>query len=106
MGAIYKKTLNLQPIEVNYRTAADTLNDLTNGAIDYMLVDNVFAMSQVRENRIRVAGGIDRKTPASQSDLPTMTELGVPMDLTGYFAAMVPTGTLQPIIQQLNKVGE
>jgi tripartite-type tricarboxylate transporter receptor subunit TctC len=103
MGAIYKKTLNLQAVEVNYRTAADTLNDLANGAIDYMLVDNVFAMAQVREKRVRVLAVSTAKRLQANPDLPTMTELGVPMDLTGYFAAMVPTGTPQPIIQQLNK---
>ena len=59
MGAIYKKTLNLQAVEVNYKTAADTLNDLANGAIDYMLVDNVFAMAQVRENRAARARRFD-----------------------------------------------
>ena len=103
MGAIYKKTLNLQPIEVNYRTAADTLNDLANGAIDYMLVDNVFAMSQVRENRVRVLAVSTGERLQANPDIPTMTESGIPMDLTGYFAAMVPTGTPQPIMQQLNK---
>jgi tripartite-type tricarboxylate transporter receptor subunit TctC len=32
-----------------------------------------------------------------------MTESGVPMDLVGWFAAMVPTGTPKAIIDQLNK---
>jgi tripartite-type tricarboxylate transporter receptor subunit TctC len=103
MGAIYKKTLGLQAIEVNYKTAADTLNDLANGAVDYILVDNVFAMSQVRENRLRVLAVSTAERLQANPDLPTMTEIGVPMDLTGYFAAMVPTGTPEPIMQQLNK---
>ena len=103
MGAIYKKTLDLQAVEVNYKTAADTLNDLTNGAVDYILVDNVFAMSQVRANRLRVLAVSTGERLQANPDLPTMTESGIPMDLTGYFAAMVPTGTPQPIIQQLNK---
>ena len=103
MGAIYKKTLSLQSIEVNYRTAADTLNDLANGAIDYMLVDNVFAMSQVRENRVRVLAVSTGQRLQANPDIPTMAESGIPMDLTGYFAAMVPTGTPQPVMQQINK---
>jgi len=107
MGAIYKKTLNLQALEVNYRTAADTLNDLANGAVDYILVDNVFAMSQVRENRLRVLAVSTGQRMQATPDIPTMTENGVPMDVTGYFAAMVPSGTPQPIVQQISKwVGE
>jgi tripartite-type tricarboxylate transporter receptor subunit TctC len=103
MGAIYKKTLGLKAVEVNYKTASDTLNDLANGAVDYILVDNVFAMSQVRANRLRVLAVSTEQRLQANPDLPTMKELGVPMDLTGYFAAMVPTGTPQPIITQLNK---
>lgn len=103
MGAIYKNTAGLQPVEVNYKTAADSLNDLTSGAVDYILVDNVFAMSQVRQNRLRVLAVSTAQRLQANPDLPTMTELGIPMDLTGYFAAMVPTGTPQPVIQQLNK---
>ena len=107
MGAIYKKTLGLNPVEVNYKTAADSLNDLTSGAIDYILADNVFTMAQVRANRLRVLAVSTAQRLQANPDLPTMTELGVPMDLTGYFAAMVPTGTPQPVIQQLSKwVGE
>lgn len=107
MGAIYKKTLDLQALEVNYRTAADTLNDLASGTVDYIMVDNVFAMSQVRENRLRVLAVSTAERLQANPELPTMTELGIPMDLTGYFAAMVPTGTPQPIIQQISKwVGE
>ena len=29
--------IGLQAIEVNYKTAADTLNDLANGAVDYII---------------------------------------------------------------------
>ncbi len=35
--------------------------------------------------------------------MPTMTELGIPMDLTGWWAAMVPAGTPKPVIEQINK---
>ena len=107
MGAIYKKTLGLQAIEVNYKTAADSLNDLGSGAIDYILADNVFTMAQVRQDRLRVLAVSTAERLQANPDLPTMKELGIPMDLTGYFAAMVPTGTPQPIIQQIGKwVGE
>ena len=32
-----------------------------------------------------------------------MTEIGIPMDLTGWWAAMVPAGTPKPVIDQINK---
>ena len=36
-------------------------------------------------------------------DLPTLKEQGVPLDLTGWWAAMVPTGTPKPILDQYHK---
>jgi len=32
-----------------------------------------------------------------------MTEQGIPMDLTGWWAAMVPAGTPKPVVDQINK---
>ena len=103
MGAIYKKTLGLQTVEVGYKTAADTLNDLASGTVDYMMVDNVFAMAQVRENRLRVLAVSTDQRMQANADIPTMQESGIPMNLTGYFGLMVPTGTPEPIMAQLNK---
>ncbi len=36
-------------------------------------------------------------------ELPTMTELGIPMDLTGWWAAMVPAGTPKPVVDKINQ---
>lgn len=103
MGAIYKKTLGLQTVEVQYKTAADSINDLASGTVDYILVDNVFAMAQVREGRLRVLSVSTDQRLNANPDIPTMGELGVPMNLTGYFGLMVPTGTPEPIMRQLNE---
>ena len=37
-------------------------------------------------------------------NIPTMTEQGIPMSLTGWFAAMVPSATPRPIVEQINKM--
>ncbi len=103
MGAIYKKSAALQAVEVSYKTAADTLNDLESGAVDYVLSDNVSAVSQARQNRWRLLAVSTEDRLQASPDLSTMKERGIPMDLTGYFAPMVPTGTPQAVIQQLNK---
>jgi tripartite-type tricarboxylate transporter receptor subunit TctC len=103
MGAIYKEQAGLQAVEVNYRLAADALNDMASGKIDYALKDPVFALSQQREGRLRVLAVASAERLKSNPELPTMTEQGVPMDLVGWFAAMVPSATPKPIVAQLNK---
>ena len=102
MGAIYKQQAGLQAVEVNYRTAADALNDIQSGTIDYALFDNVFATAQAREGRLRILAVSTADRLAANPDFPTMTELGYPMNLMGWFAAMVPAATPRPIVDRLN----
>ena len=66
------------------------------------MVDNVFAMAQVREGRLRVLAVSTDTRMQANADIPTMKELGVPMNLTGYFGLMVPTGTPKAVIDRLN----
>jgi tripartite-type tricarboxylate transporter receptor subunit TctC len=103
MGAIYKERAGLQAVEVHYRMAQDSLNDMTSGKIDYALQDPVFALSQHREGRLRVLAVASAERLKSNPEFPTMTESGVPMDLVGWFAAMVPSATPRPIVETLNK---
>ena len=103
MGAIYAEKAGLSAVQVHYRMAQDALNDMTSGKVDYALQDPVFALSQVREGRLRVLAVASAERLKSNPELPTMTESGVPMDLVGWFAAMVPSATPKPIVAQLNK---
>jgi tripartite-type tricarboxylate transporter receptor subunit TctC len=103
MGAIYKEKAGLQAVQVHYRMAQDALNDMASGKVDYALQDPVFALSQLREGRLRILAVASAERLKSNPELPTMTESGVPMDLVGWFAAMVPSATPRPIVDQLNK---
>ena len=87
----------------NYKTAPDSLNEILSGKLDYAMHDPVFALAQQREGRLRILAVSTGKRLAASPDLPTMTELGVPMDLTGWWAAMVPAGTPKPVIDQIHK---
>lgn len=103
MGAIYKNTAGLQAVEVQYRSAPDSLNELTSGKLDYGLHDPIFALSQVREGRLRVLAVSAGKRLLSLPDIPTMTESGIPMDLSLWWGVMVATGTPKPIIDKINQ---
>jgi tripartite-type tricarboxylate transporter receptor subunit TctC len=63
----------------------------------------VFSLAQQREGRLRILAVSTAKRLDAAADLPTMTELGIPMDLTGWWAAMVPTGTPKPAIDKIHR---
>jgi tripartite-type tricarboxylate transporter receptor subunit TctC len=103
MGAIYKDKAGLEALEVQYRSAPDSLNEMTNGRLDYGLHDATFALGQRREGRLRVLAVSSSKRLQAAPDLPTMTESGVPMDLDLWWGVMVPTGTPKPIVDTINR---
>ena len=103
MAAIYKNTAGLQAVEVQYRSAPDSLNEMTSGRIDYGLHDPIFALAQQREGRLRILAVSTAKRLLSQPDIPTMTESGIPMDLSLWWGVMIPIATPKPITDKINQ---
>ena len=102
MGAIYKEKAGLAAVDVNYKTSGDIMNDMMSGAVDYSLMEPVFATAQHKQGKLRVLGVSTTSRLNSAPDLPTMTEGGIPMKLDLWWAAMVPSKTPKPIVDQLN----
>jgi tripartite-type tricarboxylate transporter receptor subunit TctC len=103
MGEIYKQKTGVQAVEVNYKTAPDSLNELTSGKLDYGMHDPVFSLAQQREGRLKILAVSTGERLQASPDLPTMKESGVDMDMTIWWAAMVPAGTPKPVVDQINK---
>lgn len=102
MGELYKVATGVKAVEVNYKTAPDSLNDLASGNVDYGMHDPVFSLAQQREGRLRILAVSTGERLQASSELKTMAEQGIPMDLTGWWAAMVPQGTPKPIVDKIN----
>jgi tripartite-type tricarboxylate transporter receptor subunit TctC len=103
MGEIYKNVTGITAVEVSYKTAPDSLNEMLGGKIDYGMHDPVFSLAQQREGRLRVLAVSTAARLQANPDTPTMTESGVPMDLTGWWAAMLPADTPKPVIDKVNQ---
>jgi tripartite-type tricarboxylate transporter receptor subunit TctC len=102
MGALYKEATGIQAVEVPYRTGPDTVNDMTSGAVDYGMLDPVFALGQMRQGRFRILAVSTGERMKSLPNIPTMTEEGVKMDEVIWWGAMVPTETPDAIVQKIN----
>ena len=103
MGELYKVATGVKAVEVNYKNAVDSLNDQTSGAVDYGMHDPVYSLAQQREGRLRILGVSTGTRLQANPDMPTMKEQGADMDLTGWWAAMVPQGTPKPVVDKINK---
>ncbi len=103
MGELYKVATGVKAVEVPYKNAVDSLNDQLSGAVDYGMHDPVYSLAQQREGRLRILGVSTGQRLDATPNLPTMAEQGIPMDLTGWWAAMVPQGTPKEAVDQINK---
>jgi tripartite-type tricarboxylate transporter receptor subunit TctC len=102
MGALYKEATHIEAVEVPYRTGPDTVNDMMSGAVDYGMLDPVFALGQMRQGRFRILAVSTGERMKSLPQIPTMTEEGVPMDEVIWWGAMVPAATPDPIVNKIN----
>jgi tripartite-type tricarboxylate transporter receptor subunit TctC len=102
-GAMMKNILKLAAVEVSYRQAADSVNDLNSGALDYAMYDPLFALQRHREGKLRVLAVASKERTTVAPDIPTMDESGVPgVDVTGWWGIAVPAGVPQPIKDKIS----
>jgi tripartite-type tricarboxylate transporter receptor subunit TctC len=103
MGEMYKAITGVKAVEVRYKDAVGSLNELMDGKLDYGMHDPVFSLAQQREGRLRILAHSSGQRLNAIPDVPTMAESGVTgMDLTSWWALHVPTGTPAPVIDALN----
>jgi tripartite-type tricarboxylate transporter receptor subunit TctC len=103
MGELYKSITGVKAVEVNYRMAQDSLNDMESGRIDYGMHDPQFATAAMRSGKLRILGVATGERMKFLPEVPTMAESGVTgMDLVGWFGAFVPTQTPKPVVAQIN----
>jgi tripartite-type tricarboxylate transporter receptor subunit TctC len=103
LGQLYMAKAGFQAVEVLYKSGSESLNELSSGRLDFGALDPVLALAQHRAGRLRILAVSTGQRLQASPDLPTMTEAGVPMDLTGWWAAIVPAGTPKPAIDAIHK---
>jgi len=104
LGAIYKASAGLTSVEVNYKQSSDAMNDMLGGALDYAVMEPIFATAQHRQGKLRVLAVSSERRLNAAPDFPTMIEAGIPgASMSLWWAAMVPAATPVPIIDKLNK---
>ncbi|MDF2118499.1 tripartite tricarboxylate transporter substrate binding protein [Roseiarcaceae bacterium H3SJ34-1] len=98
----YKTAAGLQTVEVAYKGATDSLNDMASGAVDFAILDPVMALAQQKAGKLRILAISTSNRTRATGDLPTFGEQGVRVDLAGWWAALVPAGTPDAIVQTIN----
>jgi len=102
LGETYKQLAGVEPVEVNFKDAKDSINDMLSGSIDYGVHDPVFCMAQATQGGMRI---IATGSPVRLEALPnvlTAKEQGYDIDQLGWWGVFVPAGTPEPILAKIN----
>jgi tripartite-type tricarboxylate transporter receptor subunit TctC len=86
---------------VNYKGTVDAAREMVSSQIDFLFADATFAIAQAKQGRMKLLGVTTKERLPSAPDVPTMTEAGVPYEFTPKWAAWMPKGTPDEIVQKM-----
>jgi tripartite-type tricarboxylate transporter receptor subunit TctC len=101
-GEMFNKQAGVKMQHVPYKGAGPALNDLLGGQVPVMFDVIGSSIEHIKAGKlIPIAVTTLRRSPAL-AQVPTLTELGVPIDFTAWHGIAVAAGTPAPIIKRLN----
>lgn len=98
---LYKRAAGLKTDRVNYKNVQDTVKDMIAGNVDFVFTDASFVPAQMKEGRLKPLAITGPKRSGVLPTVPTLKEAGYDIDLTAWWAAFVPAGTPQPVVDKL-----
>jgi tripartite-type tricarboxylate transporter receptor subunit TctC len=98
----YRQLAGFDAVNVGYRTAPDSLPDVVNGTLDFMIMDGTFAQGQIRQGKLKALAVTSTWRIVGMPDVPTFQESGFKdFDFAPWWATYVPAGTPAPVVAKL-----
>lgn len=100
---LFKLVTGVQMTHVPYKGSAPALTDLIAGRTQVMFDNIASALQQVKAGQLRALALTGPERSAAIPELPTLKELGIPVETTSWFGLFVPAGTPPDIVERLNQ---
>ncbi len=102
-GELFKLMTGTDILHFAYKGSTGARNDIIGGHVNMMFDEVPSVAPNVLAGQVRALGVTGAKRSSALSDVPTVSEAGVPgYEHTGWFGIMAPTGTPKPIVDLLN----
>jgi tripartite-type tricarboxylate transporter receptor subunit TctC len=101
-GVVWEKLAGIKLLHIPYKGAADSMNALLGAQVDSAFGAYEEMKPMVDAGRIRPLALFSRSRLPALPNVPTMTELGIPVALDNMKGLMAPAGLPQPVRQYLH----
>jgi len=99
---LFKQMTGAPAKAISYKTAPDAMKDITDGTLDFMIMDGTFAAGQVRQNTLKPIAVTTAIRSPSFPTVPTMKEAGLKdYEFAPWWAAYLPVGAPEPVRAKL-----
>ncbi len=99
---LFKQMTGSPAAPVAYKTAPDSMRDITDLQLDFMIMDGTFAAGQVRSGALKPIAVTTKVRSPTFPDTPTMQEGGIPgFEFAPWWAAYLPVGAPEPVRAKL-----
>ena len=103
-GEMFKSIAGVDMLQVPYKGTGPALIDLIANRVQFMSVEAVAALPQVRAGKLKALGVATKTRNALAPDIPTVAEAGLPgFEVTAWYGVVAPLGVPKPAAALLAK---
>ncbi len=99
---LFKQMTGVPAKPLPYRSTTDAMKEITEGSVDFCIMDGTFAAGQVAQGALKALAVTTAQRSPSFPGIPTMQEAGLAgFDFAPWWAAYAPVGTPKEIIEKM-----
>jgi tripartite-type tricarboxylate transporter receptor subunit TctC len=102
-GELFKQMTGLEVTHVPYRGPTLAAQDVMGGQVSMMFDVVTLAAEPIKAGKMRAIGVASKERNSALKDVPTLTEQGLPLEISAWFGLIAPKGTPPAVIAWLNR---
>jgi len=100
---MFRQKAGIEVTLVPFPGAAPAVTALLGQQVDYMIDNLPSSMPHIRSSKFRALAITSATRSAQLPEVPTMTEAGVPMQVTAWFGLLAPAGTPDAVVERIQQ---
>jgi tripartite-type tricarboxylate transporter receptor subunit TctC len=100
---MFRQKAGIEITLVPFPGAAPAVTALLGRQVDFMIDNLPSSMPHIKSGKFRALAITSGTRSAQLPDVPTMTEAGVPMQVTAWFGLLAPAGTPDAVVERLQQ---